>query len=283
MPFLERSDSRLWYRAVGSPSAPAVLMLHGFFGSHSTWLPFVPALRSAGRFILPDLYGHGRSPTAPADRMSPDGLASDLLAMMSDLGHERFRLVGYSMGGRIALRMAIAARSRIERLMLVSASPGIGDAEQRRQRRHADEQLAQMIQTEGLAAFAAKWDRTPVLASGHPLSAAARAQLTHERRRHTPDGIAASLVNTGAGCQEDGWPDLPHLHVPTLLVAGERDEKYRVTTRAMAERLPVRSVVIVPEVGHRVQVEAPERFQTLIATFLAAVPPGAKCPTPPAR
>lgn len=282
MPFAERDGRRLWYRALGRRDAPAVLMLHGFFGSHSTWLPFVREQRATSRFILPDLYGHGRSPAAPGIHMSPDGVAGDLLALMSQLGHERFRLVGYSMGGRIALRMAIQAPTRIERLMLVSASPGIPDADERRQRRHADEQLAQMIRTRGLAAFAAKWDLTPVLASAGPLSASARSQLAHERRRHTPDGIAASLVYTGAGCQADGWPALDCLAVPTLLVAGERDEKYTATTRAMAERLPVRSAVIVPGVGHRVQVEAPERFLALIVKFLAA-PPGEKCPTLPAR
>ena len=268
----------LWYTAAGPPDAPPLLMLHGFLGTHVTWQPLVRGLRQTHRVVRPDLYGHGRS-GIPSDggHLDPDGLARDLLALMAAVAAGSFSLVGYSMGGRIALRMAAAAPAHVARLVLVSASAGIPDAAERDARRRADAALAAQIEASGLDAFLARWDQTPVLASGRPLTEAQRRRLAHDRARHRPEGIAASLRHTGAGSQVDSGPLLPAWSVPTLLVAGRRDGKYVASMRQMAAMIPGAQLAIVESVGHRVPLEAPVALAGLVSRFLT----GLRVPTVP--
>lgn len=285
MPWFEAPGTQcpraLWHTVAGDPGAPPLLMLHGFLGTHATWQPLVRGLRRQFRVVRPDLYGHGRS-GAPADRehLEPDGLAKDLLALMAAAAPAPFALVGYSMGGRIALRMAAAAPARVARLVLVSASAGIPDAEGRRARWRADGGLADQIEADGLDAFLARWDDTPVLAAGRPLTPTEQRRLEHDRRRHGPAGIAASLRHTGAGSQVDSGPLLPAWRVPTLLVAGSRDGKYAESMRQMAEIMPGAQLAIVEGVGHRIPLLAPGELAGLVSRFLTE-PPGPGVPGPP--
>ncbi len=285
MPWFEAPGTRrpqaLWYTGAGDRDAPPVLMLHGFLGTHATWQPLARVLRRQHHVVRPDLYGHGRSGIpADAQRLNPDGLARDLLALMAAVGRDPFSLVGYSMGGRIALRMAAAAPERVARLVLVSTSAGIPDPEERQARRRADGRLADQIDEGGLDGFLARWDDTPVLASGRPLTPGERRRLVHDRRRHQPAGIAASLRHTGAGVQVDSGPLLRDWRVPTLLVAGSRDEKYAAAMRAMAAVMPGAELAIVGGVGHRVPLEAPGELAALVSRFLTARP-APPAPGPP--
>ncbi len=282
MPWFEAPGTQrpqaLWYTAAGAPDAPPLLMLHGFLGTHATWEPLVRGLRRTHRVVRPDLYGHGRSGIpAHGGHLDPDGLAHDLLALMAAASPAPCALVGYSMGGRIALRMAAAAPARVARLVLVSASAGIPDAEARRARRRADGLLAAQIEAGGLDAFLARWDDNPVLASGRPLTEAERRRLAHDRARHRPEGIAASLRHTGAGAQRDSGPLLPAWPVPTLLVAGRRDGKYVASMQQMAAIIPGAQLAIVEDVGHRVPLEAPGELASLVSRFLT----GPQVPTVP--
>lgn len=284
MPWFEATGTRrpqaLWYTEAGAPDAPPLLMLHGFLGTHTTWQPLVRGLRRHYRVMRPDLYGHGRS-GVPSDKrhLVPDALAQDLLALMAAASSAPFSLVGYSMGGRIALRIAAAAPGRVARLVLVSASAGIADARARRARRRADGRLADHIEAEGLGAFLVRWDETPVLASGRPLTPAERRRLEHDRRRHRPEGISESLRLTGAGCQVDSGPLLSAWPVPTLLVAGSCDAKYAEAMSQMAKAMPEAQLAIVEGVGHRVPLEAPEQLASLVSRFLTA-PPAPPVPGP---
>ncbi len=284
MPWFEAPGTQrpqaLWYTAAGAPDAPPLLMLHGFLGTHATWQPLVRGFRRRHRVIRPDLYGHGRS-GVPSDKshLAPDALAQDLLSLMATAAPAPFSLVGYSMGGRIALRMAAAAPGRVTCLVLVSASAGIADAQARQARRRADGRLADRIEADGLGAFVARWDETPVLAGGRPLTSAERRHLKHDRRRHRPEGISESLRLTGAGCQVDSGPLLPAWPVPTLLVAGSRDAKYAESMSQMAKAMPGAQLAIVEGVGHRVPLEAPEQLASLVSRFLTA-PPAPPVPGP---
>jgi 2-succinyl-6-hydroxy-2,4-cyclohexadiene-1-carboxylate synthase len=170
-------------------------------------------------------------------------------------GPERYTVVGYSMGGRIALHAALAAGDRVERLVLIGASPGIADQGERSARQRTDEELADEIERSSIDEFARRWAQTPVLAG---LPAAALDAAHADRLRSTPAGLARALRGLGAGALPSLWDRLGELPMPVTLVVGERDSKFRAVAVEMARRMPAADVVVVPVAGHAVHLEAPE-------------------------
>jgi 2-succinyl-6-hydroxy-2,4-cyclohexadiene-1-carboxylate synthase len=214
---------------------------------------------------------------APADRhraLAPDirghGAASDLVpvtleAVLDDLAAlapPRFTLVGYSMGGRIALHAALALAERIDQLVLIGASPGIADSAEREARRMADERLAADIESSSIEEFAQRWAQTPVLA-GQPPEVAATVHA--DRLRNQPAGLAHALRGLGTGALPSLWDRLPEVGVPVALVVGERDEKFRAVAIEMASGLRRADRVVVPDAGHAVHLEAPEAVAQVIS------------------
>ena len=172
------------------------------------------------------------------------------------------------MGGRLALALALRRPERVRRLVLVSASPGLADEEERAARRAADEALADRIEAIGAAAFAREWAAQPLFA-GQPDAVTA---LAHEDRlRRSAAEHAAQLRGLGTGVMPSLWDRLEELAMPVTLVVGERDAKFRATAERMHERLPDATVVIVPGAGHAAALENPGA----VATALARTP---RCP-----
>ncbi len=235
---------------------PALLLLHGFTHTGASWDPVVAALGERYRAIAPDIRGHGSASDA-----EPVTLAAVLEDLLGLPGRETV-LVGYSMGGRIALHLALADPARIRRLVLIGASPGIADPDERAARRAADERLAAEIEASSIGAFARRWAQTPVLA-GLPGEVLARVHA--DRVRGTPAGLARALRGLGTGALPSLWGSLGELSVPVTLVVGERDEKFRGVAREMMALLPRAEVVVVPTVGHAVHLEAPERLADIVA------------------
>ena len=253
-------------RPVGHPE-PA-LLLHGFTGSVATWAGVWEALAEAGPLLAVDLLGHGRS-AAPADprRYRMEEQVADLLALLDRLAVERVHLVGYSMGGRVALSLAVAAPQRVASLVLESASPGLADPAEREARRRSDEDLARRIEEEGLEAFARSWEVLPLFAGLRRLPPAAQAAVRATRRAQRPRGLANSLRGMGAGVQPPLWDRLAGLRVPVLCLAGGDDAKYVALAQAMAERLPRGRAVVVPGAGHTVHLEEPAAFVKEVRAF----------------
>jgi 2-succinyl-6-hydroxy-2,4-cyclohexadiene-1-carboxylate synthase len=232
-----------------------IVLLHGFTQTGRSWGPAIAALGERYRALAPDIRGHGEAAALrPVDFAS---VQADVLA----LAPERFALAGYSMGGRIALSLALAAPERVARLALAGASPGIADATERRARRAADEALAERIEREGIEAFASHWSALPLFADQPP----AVAQAAHATRlAQSPAGLASALRGLGTGVMEPLWDRLPQLTVPVSLIVGERDAKFRTIAERMAAALPDAEVHVVPGAGHAVQLEAPEAVATLL-------------------
>lgn len=251
-----------------------IVLLHGFTGSTGTWEGQREELARLGPVIAVDLVGHGRS-GAPAavDRYRMERCVADLLALFDRLGLRRVRLVGYSMGGRVALHVALAAPARVTALVLESASPGIADPAEREERRRQDEALADRIEREGIAAFVRYWESLPLFATQQRLPAAVRERLRAQRLANRPRGLANSLRGMGAGVQEPLWDRLPELDLPVLVVVGELDAKYRGIAQEMVSRLPRGRLAVVPGAGHAVHLERPDAFNRVVGAFLAA--PGA--------
>ena len=227
---------------------PTVVLLHGFTQTRQSWRRTIAALGGRYRALAPDLPGHGLA----AERR-PASFAA-CTAYVRALGGKRFTLVGYSMGGRIALNAPLALPGSVERLVLVGASPGIADASEREQRRLADETLAARIPSIGIEAFAREWGGQELFAGqAERVAAAAYA----DRLRNTPHGLAAALRGLGTGVMPPLWDRLGSLAMPVTLVVGERDAKFRAIAERMAPAISRSRIVIVAGAGHAVQLEEP--------------------------
>jgi 2-succinyl-6-hydroxy-2,4-cyclohexadiene-1-carboxylate synthase len=237
---------------------PDLVLLHGFTHTGASWDPVIAALGERYRALAPDIRGHGAA--SDLRPVTLDAVIGDLTSVAG----ERFTLVGYSMGGRIALHAALAGSlaERVQRLVLIGASPGIADAASRAERFAADEALAAEIEGMGIEEFAARWAATPVL-SGQPAEVAAAAHS--DRLRSRPGALAGALRGLGTGALAPVWDRLGGLRVPVTLVVGERDQKFREIAVAMAGLLPEVGVVVVPGAGHAVHLEAPHDVARIIA------------------
>ncbi len=254
----------------GGEGAP-LLLLHGFTGSHETWAPFSGSWPGTETIAL-DLLGHGDSPSPDdAARYTMPCAIQDIVALLDDLQLPRVTLLGYSMGGRVAMRLALAAPQRIDGLILESASPGIDSASQRRARVAADRALADRIERGSLEAFVDYWESLPLWSSQSNLDAAARERLRRQRLRNDRRGLANSLRGMGAGCDPSIIDELAGLSMPALLISGELDAKYCAAAAAMCERIPAARHHVVKGAGHAVHLEQPDAFAALVADGLASL------------
>lgn len=251
---------------------PPLLLLHGFTGAAETWTPLIPALSAAHRVITVDLPGHGQS-SAPADpqRYSLDAFAKDLIRVLDALSLDRVALMGYSMGGRAALRFASSPSDRVAALILESTSPGISDPDARRARVESDAALADFILKRGIEAFVDKWERLPLWESQRALPGDARARLREQRLRNRPEGLANSLRGAGAGADIPALDQLRKIKVPTRVVVGALDSPYIELGKTLASSLPNASMTIVPNAGHAVHFEQPGALTNVILQFLRDV------------
>jgi 2-succinyl-6-hydroxy-2,4-cyclohexadiene-1-carboxylate synthase len=233
-----------------------IVLLHGFTHTGASWDPVVAALGERYRALALDIRGHGSaSGRAP---VTLEGVLEDLAALAPD----RFTLAGYSMGGRIALHAALALPERLERLVLIGATPGIEDPAEREARRADDEGLAGEFARLDIEELARRWAHTAVLA-GQPPEVAAAAHA--DRLRNDPAGLAQALRGLGTGALPSLWGRLGEIRVPVALVVGERDEKFRGIAAQMASGLVDADVIVVPGAGHAVHLEAPGAVAAAIA------------------
>ena len=249
---------------------PSILLLHGFTGSTATWQAHLPALSAHRKVVAVDLIGHGAS-AAPADttRYSMAQCCYDLLAMLDRLEIEQCAVLGYSMGARVALHLAVSAPRRVSALVLESGSPGIADPAERAARREADEALANRIECDGIEAFVDYWEALPLFASQRALLPDVRLELRRQRLCNNPKGLANSLRGMGTGAQEPLWDRLGHMSVPILLMVGALDAKFREIGGAMASAIPGARLAVVPGAGHAVHLEQPAEFERLIVDELS--------------
>ena len=248
---------------------PPLLLLHGFTGSARSWDEVRPDLTRAARVVAVDLIGHGRS-AKPADarRYSLEWSVRDLAALLDALGLEAVHVLGYSMGGRVALHLATRRPERVRGLILESASPGIEGEAERQRRSASDEALAGRIVAHGVEAFVDEWQRQPLLQPAPHVSAERRAAQRAERLDNEPIGLANSLRGMGAGQQRPLWSSLPQLAMPVTLIVGERDARYLDIAWRMLTALPVARLCVVPQAGHTVHLDQPGRFADLVTTAL---------------
>jgi len=246
-----------------------LVLLHGFTGDSTTWDRLVPHLGPDRPVLAVDLVGHGQS-EAPADSRAYTvaKTVSSVRHALRAAGLVRAHWLGYSMGGRVALHMAITVPGAVSSLVLVGTTPGIQDPAERRQRRRDDEAWAASLEREGLAAFVDRWMARPLFATQQRLGQAYLAATRAQRMTNRPHALAHTLRHMGTAVMRSLWPRLHDLTAPVLLVNGAEDARFDGVAAAMALRLPSAQRLVVRGSGHAVHVEAPAALAARVQDFL---------------
>lgn len=245
-----------------------LLLLHGFTGRGTVWAAFASAWARGNRVIVVDLPGHGRSAAADPARVTVERTADDLASILGRLEAVPASVLGYSLGARVALRLAIAHPEVVDRLVLESPSAGLESELDRTARRAADEALAARIERDGIEAFVDEWERQPVFASSAPLPPSRRSRIRAIRLSNAAAGLAASLRGSGPGAMEPLHDRLAGVVAPTLVIAGALDDRGRPRAEVVARGIPGARLAIVDGAGHAPHDEQPARFRQLALDFL---------------
>lgn len=253
----------------GNKKSSALILLHGFTGSSATWRNLAAALSQRYYVIAVDLIGHGRteSPESP-ERYRMQEQVEDLHLLLQHLEAEKPFVLGYSMGGRIALSYTAAYPDEVSALILESSSPGLRTADERTARSEADEKLAERIENDGIEKFVDFWQEIPLFQTQKKLSSEQRLAVRKERLSQNPAGLANSLRGIGTGSQPSNWELLERLPIPVLLITGSLDEKFEKIAENMARMLPDAQHESVENAGHAIHVEKPLQFATMIKSYL---------------
>ncbi|TFD98240.1 2-succinyl-6-hydroxy-2,4-cyclohexadiene-1-carboxylate synthase [Jeotgalibacillus salarius] len=249
----------------GSP----LVLLHGFTGSTATWKRFADCFKNDHQLIAIDLPGHGLT-SAPLNEhyFLMENVCEAIQDILDQLNIDQAAFLGYSMGGRTALAFSVLYPEYVNSLILESASPGLKTTAERVDRKTRDEKLATFIENEGLERFTDKWEEIPLFESQKKLSPEQRMEIRSERLRNTTEGLSASLRYMGTGSQPSYWSMLDVIGIPVLLITGEWDRKFIDIAKKMKKLFKNAEHQIILQAGHAIQVEQPEKFDTMVREFL---------------
>lgn len=229
------------------------VLLHGFTGSPKSW----------ARCPVPDgrplaLPGHAGEPVATSF-----GDAVDRIGRRLSPGGER--IIGYSLGARIALGLAIERPERVTGLVLIGVNPGLTSEADRRARRRSDAEWVRILEEEGIDAFLSRWRAQPLFDTQRHLPEEILAEQEAVGRSHDPGALAGALGSMGLSEMPSYWPRLSELEIPVLLVTGERDAKFHTIAEAMLGHLKDGRHEVVPGAGHNPLLERPLELSRLLA------------------
>lgn len=243
---------------------PPIVALHGFTGSSWDFSALRSCLSPDRSLITPDFPGHGSLRDLTAT--TAYSLANHLSIIDQAAGTSGpITLLGYSMGGRLALHWAIAHPERIVRLILIGASPGLKTAEERQERQLADAALATFIRTQGLDAFYKYWHHQPFFHSLFKLPSERLHPLLAQRALNHPEALALSLENVGTGTLPSLWHRLKEIRFPVDLITGEFDPKFTELAHEMGANMPRARLSVVEQAGHAVHLEQPGDLAALLS------------------
>lgn len=252
---------------------PPLVLLHGFTGGPQSFGRVRELLRppwSNATVWAPQLVGHGEQPALPeldAQQHSFEAEVQRLARAHEMTLGSRYRkavLVGYSLGARLALGLALERPESFERAILIGVNPGLDDDASRAKRQQDDERLAQLAEQAGLEAFLEHWQALPLFSTQTTLPASVLRAQANVRRRNTAFGLAFSLRSCSLARMPNYLPRLPSVAFPVHLVAGELDTRFVGLAHHMSSMIPCATLHVVPGCGHNVLLEAPAVIAALI-------------------
>ncbi|USS93226.1 alpha/beta fold hydrolase [Fructilactobacillus ixorae] len=239
---------------VQGAGSPTWVFLHGFLGTGQDFAPIRP--RGTSYFLT--LYGfRPTDPVVPAPGFTVDQQVEALQTLVAQLSREPVHLVGYSMGARLALCLALTAPELVHHLILESGTAGIQAPTARRQRQQADAHQAALIEHQGLASFVTNWERLPLFQSQQAVSKSQQRHMHQMRCVHQPVNMANSLRYFGTGTMPNYWPHLSQLQPETTIITGELDQKFTRLGRDLTNTIPRATQLVYPATGHNVHFERP--------------------------
>lgn len=251
------TPNRLHWFASGD--GPPWILLHGFTGAASSWSAV--AERLPGPVAGLHLPGHHPDAPVPADFRA--GVAW-IIEALADAGVERARLVGYSLGARAALGVSAEHPAWVESVDLIGVRTGLTTEAERALRRRADRRWIELLTDHGIEAFVDAWEALPLWTSQRRVSAARLAEQRLVRCSHDPAGLAGSLATMGLAEMPDYGETLGELAAPTRLIVGALDERFLATTTRLSQRHQI-ELIVIPEAGHNVVLEAPDALALALA------------------
>jgi len=246
-----------------------VVFLHGFTGSIDDWSDLIKELEDLCEPISINLAGHGTS-AHPADfsEYTIDAEINRLLRIVNSRMIEKFVLVGYSMGGRIALSFACRYPNRLRGLILESTTAGIEDEDDRRLRIESDEELARFIESRDIEVFVDRWMSLSLFASQNKMPPEKLMELRTRKLRNSRTALANSLRAAGTGRMEPLWEHVSNLSMPVVLITGSLDTKFTEINKKMASLIPDCKHIVSDDAGHTVHFEKPDIYHQVVKDFI---------------
>jgi 2-succinyl-6-hydroxy-2,4-cyclohexadiene-1-carboxylate synthase len=260
---------KIHYEQYGDFRHPKVVFLHGFMGCGDDFLPIINALLPNVCCLTVDLPGHGQTDVLDSVGYGVAAIAPALLQLLQHLNFGPCHLMGYSMGGRLALYLACQFPQQFLSLFLTSASPGLATETERALRQQQDEILATELESEHWPMFLARWYAQPLFDT---LRHSPQFDEMVQRRLHNhPRLLAQALRGFGTGVQPSLWNEMAALAMPITLMVGDRDRKFVEINQSMAVRQPLAQLKILSDCGHAAHVEDPAAFAEALEVHLRQI------------
>lgn len=249
-------------------SGPPLVLLHGFTQTGRLWGRFGERLEHATTLVAIDLPGHAGSDAIRGDLPTTAGLVAE--AVRAAIGDTPCALLGYSLGARVALHLLTSPDPGLplQRAVLIGATGGIEDPDDRARRRASDEAQADQLERSGdVEGFVSAWLRGPMFERlGDEAQPA-------ERARNSAAGLASSLRLCGTGTQAPLWDALASLPCPVLALAGTDDARFSAHALRIASLAPLGVASLIPGGGHAVQLAQPDHTARVVEHWLGATDP----------
>ena len=267
VPLAESPDTYgMFLRRMRRGKGIPVILLHGFTRSGASWEALAGGMDGHDVYAI-DLIGHGRSPRPRSlDAYTLESMAAQIEALCRRWGWDRIHLVGYSLGGRVAMAFAARSTERLASLALLSAHPGMEDSAERDRRRETDEDLARRIETDGLRRFVDDWSGGAMFGGQRDADPPEWQRVRRDRLSRQSSALAASLRGCGQGRQDSYWELLPALTVPLLYAVGADDARYAEAAARLKQVLPS-AVTVLDGAGHDVLFDRGEEVLALLRSL----------------
>lgn len=247
-----------------------IIFLHGFTGSVNDWESIQSKIHNKFTPIFIDLIGHGSSSSPINEEHYSAGSQIKFLYEIIDfLNIDKLFLVGYSMGGRLALQFSLKFPTKVLGLILESTSFGIENGAERAKRVESDKSLAEKITGEGIEKFIDYWYSLPLFNSLKHLPAERFRELKQVRKKNDLNGLKNTLLRFSTGKMKYLIPESKKIRFKVLLIVGDLDKKFKESSKKVVEQIPNSMLKIVPNTGHNVHFEKPEVFLKLINEFIS--------------